>query len=113
MKRVAIERGILPRKFPVYALSETFVDMVRRYGRNFETGLLLRYYLKTNPLKLFGLLPMGIQLLKKGRVSLRPSKIKNIAAINKILAASKQLEIPREKEVLEYREDMVGYRAVG
>ena len=44
LKRIAIEKKILPWEFPVYALSETFAGMVRRHGRNHETGLLLRFF---------------------------------------------------------------------
>jgi hypothetical protein len=45
-------------------------------------------------------------------VALLPSKIKDVAAIRKILAASKALELPREAEKPPYDETMVGYAAV-
>ena len=94
-------------------LSRNFVRLVNRYGRNHELLLVSLYCLKRNPLAVFKLLPLGLALFRRGRVSLLPSKIKGVGAIRKILAASKALELPREKMELEYAEGMVGYRAVG
>src|SRR4030067_1910464 len=47
LKRIAIDKGIFPSRFPVYALSEQFVKMVNQYGRNYELGLMARFNLKT------------------------------------------------------------------
>jgi len=113
LKRTAIDAGLYPERFPVYLLSKNFARIVNRYGRNQETLLILRYYLRRNPLGLFRLLPLGIAMLRKGRISLFPKKIKGIEAIRKISQASKELELPREKGVAPYTKGMVGYRAVG
>lgn len=113
LKRTAIEKGLYPDRFPVYLLSNSFVRIVNRYGRNHEVLLLMLYYLRRNPFALLGLLPLGIAMLRKGRASLFPTKIKGIRTIQQILNAAKVLEMPREKEAVEYVEGMVGYRAVG
>jgi heterodisulfide reductase subunit C len=113
LKRTALDTKLYPDRFPVYVLSKNFVRLVNRYGRSPEILLLLLYYLRRNPLELLRLMPMGWALFRKGRVSLFPSKIRGVAAIRKILAASKALELPRAKEVVEYDKTMVGYRAVG
>jgi heterodisulfide reductase subunit C len=113
LKRTAMERGLYPDRFPVYILSRAFVDNVNRYGRNHEILLLTRYYLRRNPLELLRLMPLGISMWRKGRVSLLPSKIKGIKTIRQILGAAKALELPREKEPVQYAKEMVGYRAVG
>jgi heterodisulfide reductase subunit C len=113
LKRTAMERGLYPDRFPVYLLSKTFVENVNRFGRNNEVLLLTLYYLRRNPLGLLRLLPLGISMLRKGRASLFPSKIKGVRTIRQILGAAKALELPREKEAVEYEEEMVGYRAVG
>jgi hypothetical protein len=52
-------------------------------------------------------------MLRKGRISLLPKKIKGVGAIRTILRAAKELELPREKGAVPYTEGMVGYRAVG
>jgi heterodisulfide reductase subunit C len=113
LKRTAMEQGLYPDRFPVYLLSKTFVQNVNRYGRNHEVLLLALYYLRRNPLELLRLLPLGISMMRKGRVSLFPSKIKGVKTIRQILEAAEALELPREKEELGYEEKMVGYRAVG
>ncbi len=113
LKRTALDVKLYPDRFPVYLLSKNFVRLVNHYGRNQEILLLLLYYLRRNPLELLRMAPMGWSLMKKGRVSLFPAKIQGVGAIRKILAASKALELPREKEKVEYDKTMVGYRAVG
>jgi hypothetical protein len=96
----------------VYRLSKNFVRVVNRYGRNQETLLLLLYYLR-NPLGLLRLLPLAIAMFRRGRISMLPKKIKGVGAIRTILRASKEFELPREKEAVPYTEGMVGYGAVG
>ena len=113
LKRTAMEAGLYPDRFPVYLLSRIFVRLVNRYGRNHEMFLLLFYYLRRNPLELVRLIPLGVRLWRKGRILLFPSKIKGIKTIREILHAAEALELPREKETVEYVEGMVGYRAVG
>jgi heterodisulfide reductase subunit C len=113
LKRTAIDAGLYPEKFPVYLLSKNFVRLVNRYGRNQEMLLLLLYYLRRNPFGLLKLLPLGIKMIRRGRIAFFPKKIKGIEAIRKILQASDGLELPREKEKVPYTEGAVGYRAVG
>jgi heterodisulfide reductase subunit C len=113
LKRTAIDTGVYPERFPVYLLSKNFFRIVNHYGRNQETLLLLFYYLRRNPLALLRMLPLGLAMLRRGRLSLFPKKIKGIGAIRTILAASKELELPREKGTVPYTEGAVGYRAVG
>jgi heterodisulfide reductase subunit C len=113
LKRTAMDTGLYPDRLPIYLLSKNFVRVVNRYGRNHEMLLLLLYYLRRNPLAMLRLLPLGIAMWRKGRMSLFPAKIKGIQTIRQILEASKALELPREKEEVPYAENVVGYRAVG
>ena len=113
LKRIAMETGLYPARFPVYLLSRSFLRIVNRYGRNHELLLLLLYHLRRNPLALFQMLPLGLAFIRKGRVSLWPSKIKGVGTIRKFLEASRALELPGKKEELEYVAGTVGYRAVG
>jgi heterodisulfide reductase subunit C len=113
LKRTALDAKLYPDRFPVYWLSKNFVRIVNRYGRNHEILLLLLYYLRRNPFALLRLFPMGMALFRKGRVALFPSKIKGVKTIREILRSAEALELPREKQPVEYVEGMVGYRAVG
>ena len=112
LKRIAIEKKILPKKFPVYALSETFTDMVRRYGRNYETGLLLLFYLRTQPLRLMAMAGDGLALWRHGRLPVRPRKIRGIEGLRRIIAKAETFDRPQEKAESSKLTDTVGYSAI-
>lgn len=113
LKRIAIEKKILPKKFPVYALSETFADMVRRYGRNYEAGLLLGFFLKTRPLELLGMAGDGLALWRHGRLPVRPRKIRGIDGLRRIIAKAETFDRPQEQVESAPLTDHVGYKAIG
>lgn len=72
--------------------SMTFVDMVENYGRSYEFGLATRHYLKHYPLRLPNMAPMGLGMLTKRRMDLRPKKIKGIDQLQAILQKAKDVE---------------------
>jgi len=72
--------------------SQTFVDMVEEYGRSFEFGLATRHYLKHFPLRLPSMAPMGYGMLTKQRMSITPTRIKDIGQLKSILGRAKELE---------------------
>jgi len=72
--------------------SQTFVGMVEEYGRSFELGLASAHYLKHFALRLPGMAPMAMGMLSRGRMSLTPKRIKNIAQLKAILRRAKELE---------------------
>ncbi len=73
--------------------SETFVDMVENYGRSFEFGLATRHYLKHFPLRLPGMASMGLGMISRKRMSLRPRRIKGMDQLKAILEKAKTLEL--------------------
>ena len=76
-------------------LSQTFVDMVERNGRSFELGLASIHYLKHFPLRLPRLTPMALGLLTRKRMSLIPSRIKQLPQLEAILQRANDLEVQR------------------
>lgn len=72
--------------------SQTFVDMVENHGRSFEFGLATRHYLKHFPLRMPGMASMGLGMLSKKRLSMKPKNISGIKQLNKILERAKKLE---------------------
>ncbi|HEX59828.1 MAG TPA: 4Fe-4S dicluster domain-containing protein [Methanomicrobia archaeon] len=69
---------------PVF--DECFLEMIAKYGRQYEAGL-IRMFAKRSGLGFKLLLSfkgLGIRLLKKGKVALRPKKIKHIEEIRDI-----------------------------
>jgi heterodisulfide reductase subunit C len=92
LKRLAIEQEIFPKRFPVYALSKSFVGITNRYGRSYEPGLILTYFLKTNPFKLLGMLPLFLKMAPKGRIGFLPKKIKSSKNFSEILKEAEVME---------------------
>ncbi len=84
LKRLAIKEGKTKGKKAV-VLSNNFVKMVNKYGRNNESELMIRYILGAELFNAFKFIPQGWNLFSNGRLPLKPHKIKNLSQIRKIL----------------------------
>ncbi len=113
LKRVAFERRVFPRDFPVFVLSETFVDQVKKYGRNHELGLLRTYFLKTSITRMLKRTGLGLALMKKGRLGLFPSKIRGMDGLRRMIARAEEFDRPPERGEEARPTDKVGYKAIG
>jgi heterodisulfide reductase subunit C len=91
LKSMAIEAKLC-QESTAPDFSQTFVDMVEEYGRSFELGLATRHYLKHFPLRLPSMAPMGFGMLSKQRMSIMPTRIKNIDQLKAILKRAKEVE---------------------
>jgi len=93
LKRMAIKNGYYRESALPEApqFSETFIEAVEKYGRSFELGLFTRYHLRLHPLASFKMAPMGLAMLRKGRLNLTPNKIKNIKQLSAILDKARSL----------------------
>jgi heterodisulfide reductase subunit C len=95
LKRLAIHEDLYQsdtRNKDASGFSETFIDFVENYGRSFELGLATRYHLTHHPLDMPKMAPMGWGMLRKGRMSLTPKRIKNLDSFKAILDKAKELE---------------------
>jgi heterodisulfide reductase subunit C len=72
--------------------SHTFIGMVETYGRAYEFGLATRHYLRHFPLRLPALAPMGMGLLSRHRMTVKPKRIRGLKELQRILERAKQLE---------------------
>lgn len=91
LKSMAIRAGLYRDPSPA-GFSETFVDYVEKYGRSFELGLATRFNLRHHPLSLAGMAPLGLGMLKRGRMELTPHRIAGMAQLGAILDRAKELE---------------------
>ena len=73
------------------ALAKTFTDFVDKYGRSFEFGLASRYYFFNKPLSMFKMGPMGFSMFKRGRMHLKPSKIRQVDQLQAIIKKAKEI----------------------
>jgi heterodisulfide reductase subunit C len=112
LKRMAMEKDLFPKRFPVYMLSKSFALMTNLFGRGYEVGLLLAYYMRTNPLKLLPMMPFALRLFLKGRIGVFPHRIKRRKQLAKILAEAKALDSEIPGDVLTSPEARAGAEAV-
>ncbi|NOZ26587.1 MAG: 4Fe-4S dicluster domain-containing protein [Chloroflexi bacterium] len=93
LKQMAIREGLYRESSAaeVPEFSETFIDLVENYGRSFELGLATRYTLRHHPLNVVKMAPMGLELLRKGRMDLTPKRIKGLDQLQAILAKAREL----------------------
>jgi heterodisulfide reductase subunit C/quinone-modifying oxidoreductase subunit QmoC len=91
LKCMAIAAGLY-RDASLPGFSETFVDYVERYGRSFELGLTTRFHLRHHPLSLAAMAPMGLGMLKRGRMGLTPEHIQSMVQLTRILDRAKAQE---------------------
>jgi heterodisulfide reductase subunit C len=93
LKRMAIQEGLYQESSAadVPEFSETFINFVENYGRSFELGLATRYHLRHHPLTIVKMAPMGLGMLRRGRMDLTPKRIKGVKQLKAILAKAKEL----------------------
>jgi heterodisulfide reductase subunit C len=94
LKRMAIAEGKYKESDASDApdFSDTFMGFVNSNGRSFELGVATRYHLRHHPLSAVKMASMGLGMLLKGRMDLRPNKIKNMDQLKAILAKARELE---------------------
>ncbi len=90
LKRLSIaERRYKDTDAP--ALAKTFTDFVDKYGRSFEFGLATGYHLLSRPLSALKMGPMGFSMFTRGRMSLLPTKIRNIGQLQAIIHKAREI----------------------
>lgn len=118
LKRISMDRGIHAARFPVHVLSESFVRTVNRHGRNWETGMMERYWRRTTTpvLGLVNMLrqaPLFLKLRRHGRAHVLPKRIRGIRQLQAIIARAEQIERPVESIESKPITRRVGYESIG
>jgi heterodisulfide reductase subunit C len=90
LKRISLREG-LAAKTDAPALARTFTGLLERYGRSFELGLASSYYLFNKPMAMLKMGPLGYSMFTKGRMSLRPTKIRQLDQLQAIIKKAKEL----------------------
>ncbi len=89
LKHQAIVRGLYTTD--AVDFSQTFVGLVENYGRAFEFGLATQFYLTHHPLGSLKMGPMALAMMSRGRLNLRPKRIKAIRQLRNILNQAKEI----------------------
>ncbi len=87
LKRLALQHGIEPPQDSGPILTQTFVDMVKRYGRNPETRFMTVFTMRSNPFGGIKQLPLAFKLWQRGRLKLGAPSIRGIEDLRKIMEA--------------------------
>ncbi len=87
LKRRAIEENYYPRKFPIPTLAREFGKMVRKNGRITEAKLVINVFMRTNVRRALSMAPLGKDLMRTGRFSLKTESVKNKSQIETLLKA--------------------------
>lgn len=112
LKRTAMEKKILNKSIPTYALSQSFMKSIYKYGRLNEPRLIIKFIMKTGFWKIFNMIPLGIRMLKKNRIKFSTEKIKGIKNLRKIMEKAETFDMPIEKEYPAYMPEAVGYKSI-
>ncbi len=92
LKQEAIAQGAYPKRFPIPVLAREFFRGVERRGRNSEGPLMVKFFLKTNPLGMLKSARRAMRLWWTGRLSLRAEGTRNKDTVRTLLRAAKQAE---------------------
>jgi hypothetical protein len=94
-------------------MSETFVEQVRKYGRNHELGLLRSYFLRTGVLRMVKRAPLALALWRKGRLAMHPTRIRGLEGLRRMIARAESFDRPQEPAEATKLTAVVGYEAIG
>jgi len=75
LKRMAIEEGVYPKRFPIPTLARDFFALAKDRGRISEFWLAGKLMIKSGIGKCWSYLPIGLELLKTRRVSFQRETI--------------------------------------
>jgi len=91
LKRKAIREKVYPARFAIPVLDREMTRLIAAHGRSSELWLLLRLYLKSRrPWAMLKMAPLGLKLMKTGRMSFRRESIKNKAQLRSLVKAVKE-----------------------
>jgi heterodisulfide reductase subunit C len=96
LKSLAIKEGIDAKIKEGPALYRSMVENMKRYGRIHETGLYIDFARKTGLSKLTKQMSSGLTLFRKGKIKLRPEKIKSLEQLKAMIKKIEQMEKEEE-----------------
>jgi heterodisulfide reductase subunit C len=92
LKRMALQHNLVTKKSDTNLFYKAFLSGVKKYGRSYEIGLMLKYYTFNHPMSLVKQMPLGMKMMLNGSMPLLPHKIKNRDSFRKIVEHALQTE---------------------
>jgi len=97
LERLSTYHGLTSRGTSTSIMYRAFVDSIKSNGRIHELGMMMKFYLSTlltgkiNPLAMIKMLPLALKLLSRGRMVIKPRKIKGIEQVKTIVERAQAL----------------------
>ncbi len=85
MRHMALEEGVTIAEPDILAFHQEVVNSIHKYGRTHKLEIMLRY--KLRQLDMFSDFDVGLKMLAKRKLDLRPSKIGDRKVMNRIFEA--------------------------
>ena len=92
LKRKAIREGVTPKNPDGQRFVKIFTSLVRRFGRGYELGLMLRFMLPGKFLELLKQAPLGLKMFRQGRMPLLPHSVKDKEGFQKMVQRAMELD---------------------
>jgi heterodisulfide reductase subunit C len=77
LKERALREGYYPKGFLLPVMARQFARMARQNGRVTESWLVVRVFLRVSWARLLGMSKLGMRLMRTGRMSYFPEKVRN------------------------------------
>lgn len=88
LREMTIEEGVRIAEPGIFRFHQEVLNSIQRYGRTHKLEIMMRYKLRQR--NFFSDIDMGLRMLAKRKLDLRPSKIINKAQIRKLFSAKVQ-----------------------
>ncbi len=85
---MGLEAGVEPAESKVAKFHNAFLASVRRHGRAFELGMVVRYKLAT--MDLFSDTKVGLRMFTSGKLHLLPANVRDKSAIRQMFDKSEK-----------------------
>lgn len=83
LREMALESGARVGEPGIWAFHRAFLGEVRRWGRVYELGLMMRYKLATG--RFFEDVAVGLRMMGRGRFQLLPSRVRGAAEVRRLM----------------------------
>jgi heterodisulfide reductase subunit C len=86
LRETAVEEGVRIAEPGIFSFHEEVLNSINRYGRTHKLEIMMRHKLKQ--FEFFSDIDIGLKMLSKRKLDLKPSKISDISEVQKLFSGS-------------------------
>jgi heterodisulfide reductase subunit C len=87
LRSMAFEAGTYPKRFTNPVMMRELVNMAETRGRSTESWIAMKSYLRTDPAQLLKHALVGMRLMRRGRMGIKPEKMRDPKQVKDMLEA--------------------------